>query len=72
MAVVEIPGKIVGTRKLGSRGRLQVPKDIREFLGLREGDHVLFIKPGEDKNYVIIMKSPEPWRGRGRYIITSG
>jgi len=72
MSVVEIPGEIIQTRRLGSKGRLQIPKEVREFLGLKEGDRVLFIKPGEDKNYVIIMKAPKPWRGRGRYIITSG
>ena len=72
MAVVEIPGEIVATRKMGTKGRLQVPREVRDFLGLEEGDRVLFIKPGGDKRYAIIMKAPKPWRGRGRYIITSG
>jgi len=53
----EIKGTILGVRQLQDRGRLQVPKDVREDLGLVEGDDVYWIKGLDGRIYV--MKATE-------------
>ena len=52
-----IRGTILGVRQLQDRGRLQVPKEVREDLGLVEGDQVYWIKGLDGRIYV--MKSIE-------------
>lgn len=47
----------MGVRQLQDRGRLQVPKEVREDLGLVEGDQVYWIKGLDGRIYV--MKSIE-------------
>ena len=33
--------------RIGRRGQMTVPKPIRESLGLKEGDHVVFLEHGD-------------------------
>ncbi len=49
----EIKGTILGVRQLRDRGRLQVPKVVREELGIRDGDGVYWIKGIDDIIYII-------------------
>ena len=37
----------VGVGSVTTKGQVTIPKEIREALGLREGDRVLFILEGE-------------------------
>lgn len=60
-------------RSLGEKGQVVIPKDIREYLGLREGDAVVFeisnhevsIKPEQDpeeflKEFLNVPKLKKP------------
>lgn len=44
--------------KLFSQGRITVPKEVRERLGLRPGDRVEFIRDGDGT--VLIRRVPPP------------
>ena len=35
---------IITTRKLYGRGRVQIPKEIRDELGVKDGDRIAFIR----------------------------
>ena len=39
----EIKGEIMGVRAIQDRGRIQIPKKVREMLGLNDGDRVYWI-----------------------------
>ena len=53
----EVKGTILGVRQLQDRGRLQVPKEVRKYLGLEEGKDVYWIKGIDGRIYV--MKASE-------------
>jgi len=44
-------------REIGDKGQVVIPKDIREFLGLREREKVIFEVKDEE---VIIKKEQDP------------
>ena len=48
--------EIVEIGKISSRGQIAIPADIRDRLGLREGEKVLFLTEGE----TLIMKKVVP------------
>jgi AbrB family looped-hinge helix DNA binding protein len=39
-----MPQKIIAVRKVYGRGRVQIPVEIREQLGLDDGDKLIFIQ----------------------------
>jgi len=48
----EVKGIILGVRKVQDRGRVQIPKDVRDKLSLSDGDSVYWIELG-DAIYVV-------------------
>lgn len=52
----KIKGKILGVRQIQDRGRVQIPKVVREKLHLREGDNVYWI---EGTEYIYLIKAVE-------------
>lgn len=49
------PGRqIFGTAKVGERGQIVIPKDAREFFGIRPGDTLLVL--GDEKNGLLVTK----------------
>ena len=48
--------EIIEMGKISSRGQIAIPADIRDRLGLREGEKVLFLTEGE----TLIMKKVVP------------
>lgn len=38
--------KVIGMAKVHGNGRIQVPRRVRELLGVEDGDFVLFIMEG--------------------------
>ena len=51
---VEIKGRIIGVRTLQDRGRVQIPKLIRDKLKLSDGDQVYWV---ESEGKYLIMKA---------------
>jgi len=49
---VEIKGTIVGVRQVQDRGRIQIPKTVREALNLKDGDSVYWIHGSDGKFYI--------------------
>ncbi len=47
---------------VGSRGRVSLPQEVRELLGLKEGDTVFFLLEGDR---VCLARSPEDF---GEYL----
>lgn len=49
------PGRqIFGTAKVGERGQIVIPKDARDFFGIRSGDTLLIL--GDEKNGLLVTK----------------
>jgi len=48
----DIKGEIIGVRKVQDRGRLQVPKEIRDLIGLEEGDSVYWLRGLDGRFYI--------------------
>jgi len=48
----DIKGEIIGVRKVQDRGRLQVPKEIRDLLGLEDGDSVYWLRGLDGRFYI--------------------
>jgi len=46
------PGTIVGVRQVQNRGRVQIPKKIREALELNDGDMVYWVRSPDGKFYI--------------------
>lgn len=40
----DIKGEILGVRAVHNRGRVQVPKKVRDIIGLKEGDSIYWIQ----------------------------
>ena len=45
---------IFGTARVGDRGQLVIPKDAREFYGIKPGDTLLIL--GDEENGMIVTK----------------
>lgn len=56
----------VEVSKLGARGQVTIPKDIRESEGLEPGDHVAIIE--EDGRLSIVKLDVETWAKRVKEI----
>lgn len=44
--------KVIGSSPLHGRGRVQMPSEIREILGVKDGDTVVWISNGFGEIYV--------------------
>ena len=51
------------THKVGPKGQVVIPKDLRDVLGIEPGDEVTFWRDG-DHVVVRSVRSPRPLRGR--------
>ena len=48
----DIKGEIMGVRTVQDRGRLQIPKKVRELIGLEDGDSVYWIQGLDGRFYI--------------------
>ena len=48
----EIVGTIVAVRQVQDRGRVQIPKTVREALNLKDGDSVYWVHAPDGKFYI--------------------
>ncbi len=64
----------MSTATITSKGQVTIPKDIREKLGLRQGDRLIFyvedgkavaqpVRRGDFRELAGIVKSDRPWPG---------
>ena len=61
-----LPGPVIlcgMTRKVGPKGQVVIPKDLRDALGIEPGDEVTFWRDG-DHVAVRSVRSARPLRGR--------
>jgi len=49
----KVKGVIVGVRKVQDRGRVQIPKMIREKMRLKDGDSVYWVIDPEGKYFIV-------------------
>ncbi len=47
-----ITGEILGVRTVQNRGRIQIPKVIRDLIGLEDGDNVYWIQGLDGRFYI--------------------
>jgi len=47
-----ITGEIMGVRTVQDRGRLQIPKKVRNLIGLEDGDSVYWIQGLDGRFYI--------------------
>ena len=50
--ITKIEGEIVGVRKV-DRGRVQIPKEVREALGISDGDSVYWVYGLDGRFYIV-------------------
>jgi len=48
----DIKGEIMGVRTVQDRGRLQIPKKVRDIIGLEDGDSVYWIQGLDGRFYI--------------------
>ena len=48
----DIKGEIMGVRTVQDRGRLQIPKKVRELIGLEDGDSVYWVQGLDGRFYI--------------------
>jgi len=48
----DIKGEIMGVRTVQDRGRLQIPKKVRDLIGLEDGDSVYWIQGLDGRFYI--------------------
>ena len=48
----DIKGEILGVRTLQNRGRIQVPKKVRDILGLKDGDSIYWVQGLDGRLYI--------------------
>jgi Holliday junction resolvase len=51
-----VQGEVMGIAKMHGKGKIQVPYEIRYFLGLRTGDRVYFME--DEQGRVLVEKAP--------------
>lgn len=64
------PSQLVSAGSITSRGRITIPKEIREKLALKEGDRLVFvidsgyaiIRKAQKGNLSKILRSQKPWK----------
>jgi len=49
----KVKGIIVGVRKVQDRGRVQIPKEIREKMNLKDGDSIYWVYDSEGKYFIV-------------------
>jgi AbrB family looped-hinge helix DNA binding protein len=49
----KIDGTIMGVRQVQDRGRIQIPKKIRDKMNLKDGDSIYWVQ-GIDETYSIV------------------
>ena len=54
LVITEVKGLILGVRKMQNRGRVQIPKKVREKLKMKEGDSVYWV---EHENMICVTKA---------------
>jgi len=47
-----IKGEILGVRTVQNRGRVQIPKKIRDLIDLRDGDNVYWLRGLDGRFYI--------------------
>ena len=65
MAEFEIVEKVL----MYGRGRVTVPKEVRDYLSVKDGDYLYFLRDREGRIY--IRKAPKLEKGDGRFVIES-
>lgn len=65
---------VIGSVKVGSKGQIVIPKNVREYLNINKGDSLFFIVHGEAIKFVktetakeFIKKVLEEFSGSGRH-----
>mgnify|MGYP001052223283 CR=1 FL=1 len=53
----DIKGVILGVRKIVERGRVQIPKEVRNQLNVKDGDYVYWVKTLDGK--ILVAKAVE-------------
>ncbi len=48
----DIKGEIMGVRVVQDRGRLQIPKKVRDLIGLEDGDSVYWVQGLDGRFYI--------------------
>jgi len=48
----DIKGEIMGVRTVQDRGRLQIPRKVRDLIGLEDGDSVYWIQGLDGRFYI--------------------
>ena len=48
----DITGEIMGVRTVQDRGRLQIPKKVRDLIGLEDGDSVYWVQGLDGRFYI--------------------
>jgi len=56
-------------RKLGSKGQVVIPREVREKLGLREGEDLAFEVSG---NTILVRREPSPEEIVERFLSVKG
>jgi AbrB family looped-hinge helix DNA binding protein len=65
---VESDRLIVATVKVHGKGRIQIPKDIRQILNISDGERLYFIQDSSGK--IFVEKAPQIKKGLGKYLVT--
>lgn len=64
----DFPTIVLATRRLGDKGRLQIPREVRKILSAKEGDLMYFLQDEDAK--IILEKAPTLNReGKGKYVV---
>ncbi len=48
----DITGEILGVRTVQNRGRIQIPKKIRDSIDLKDGDNVYWLRGLDGRFYI--------------------
>jgi len=61
---------IIAVVKVHGKGRIQIPKEVREILGVKDGDRVYFVL--DPSRRIFLEKAPdlEEKKKLGKYVLT--
>lgn len=59
---------IIQTVKVHGKGRIQIPKEVRQILGISDGDLLYFVQDISGK--IFLEKAPTLKKGPGKYLVT--